>query len=274
MAKKKIDVLDPKAKAARQKKIAAVGAVLLIALLAYQLPKTMKLLNPKPVQHAYIPAVPAKGTAASTPTASAAAAPTATPAAASSSGTDSLVVNADLSPTPLEGQLTSFTLFASKDPFQQQATSSASGSSGSSASSGSSTSTGSSPKKPSAARNPGSAVPSGPSAPPPAAPLSATLSVNGVEQAVNVNSDFPAATPLFHLVSLTARTARVSIAGGSLSSGAPTVTLHLGRTLTLMNTADGTRYKLLLVSTSAGSAATTTAPASTSTPSTTTTAGG
>ncbi len=265
---RKSNVLDPKAKAARQKKIAAVGGVLLIALVAYQGPKTMKLLNPKPVQHGYVPAVPAKGT----PIASAAAAPTPTaaPAVASSSGTDSLVVNADLSPTPLEGQLTSFTLFTSKDPFQQQATSTASGSSGASASSSSSSSKGSSPKKPSTGSNGGSAVPSGPSSPPPAAPLSATLSVNGAQEAVNVNSDFPAAAPLFHLVSLTATTARISIAGGSLSSGAPTVTLRLGKPVTLMNTADGTRYKLLLVSTSAGAVGTTPAPASMSTPTTTT----
>ena len=78
------------------------------------------------------------------------------------------------------------------------------------------------------------------------APQSATLSVNGVEETVNVNSDFPAASPLFHLVALTATTARISIAGGSLASGAPTVTLQLGKPLTLMNTADGTRYTLIL----------------------------
>src|SRR5439155_13811206 len=123
MAKKKIDVLDPKAKAARQKKIAAVGGVLLIALLAYQVPKTMKLLHPKPVQHAQPAAAPAAPVATApvpaTPTTTTG---TPTAASASASNSDVLVVNADLSPTPLDGQLTSFTLFTSKDPLQQQAT--------------------------------------------------------------------------------------------------------------------------------------------------------
>ena len=264
MAKR--DVLDPKAKAARQKKIAAVGGVLLIALLAYQVPKTMKLLHPKPVQHAQPAAAPATPVAAApVPATPTTATGTPTAASASASNSDVLVVNADLSPTPLDGQLTSFTLFTSKDPFQQQATAGAPA--GSSSSSGSSVS---SPKKPPAASRGGGAVPPGPGSTP-TAPASAVLSVNGVDESVNANSDFPAATPLFHLVSLTATSARVSIAGGSLASGAPTVTLHLGKAVTLMNTADGTRYKLLLVSTSAGAAAAPASPAPAATTATTTT---
>ena len=39
-------------------------------------------------------------------------------------------------------------------------------------------------------------------------------------------------------------------AGGSLENGAPTVTLTRNKALTLMNTADGTRYVLRLVSVS------------------------
>ena len=50
------------------------------------------------------------------------------------------------------------------------------------------------------------------------------------------------------LVSLTKNAAKISIAGGSLAGGAPTVTVKKGATLTLMNTADGTRYVLRLVS--------------------------
>ena len=42
MAKKKF---DPKAKAKRQKMIAAVGGVLLLGLLAFQVPRTMKMLK-------------------------------------------------------------------------------------------------------------------------------------------------------------------------------------------------------------------------------------
>ena len=44
MAKKKH---DPKAKAKRQKVIAAVGGVLLLALLAFQVPRTLKMMHPQ-----------------------------------------------------------------------------------------------------------------------------------------------------------------------------------------------------------------------------------
>jgi len=42
MAKKKF---DPKAKAKRQKVMLAVGSVLLLALLAFQVPRTMKMMK-------------------------------------------------------------------------------------------------------------------------------------------------------------------------------------------------------------------------------------
>ena len=100
---------------------------------------------------------------------------------------------------------------------------------------------------------------------------------------VSTGSDFPAsaATPLFELVSLTAKTAQVAIAGGSYSSGQATLTLQVNKPVTLVNTADGTRYTLLLMpqgtvapaasssSSSSLPAATTTTPTST-TPTTTT----
>jgi hypothetical protein len=47
-------------------------------------------------------------------------------------------------------------------------------------------------------------------------------------------------------VSVTAHSAKISIVGGSYSSGAATVTLRENKPVTLMNTADGTRYKLIL----------------------------
>ena len=53
---------------------------------------------------------------------------------------------------------------------------------------------------------------------------------------------------MFKLVKLTGGTARIAIAGGSFASGSATVTLERGKTLTLVNTADGTRYELKLVS--------------------------
>ena len=51
----------------------------------------------------------------------------------------------------------------------------------------------------------------------------------------------------FHLVSLTSHSAKISIVGGEYSNGSRTVTLKEGKPVTLMNAADGTRYKLILM---------------------------
>ncbi len=174
MAAKKKQLTPTEAKAAKQKKIAIGGGVLLLALLAFQVPRTMKMLHPaaSPPAHAAASATPTTTTATpATPATGATAA--ATPVAATSSaGGDAVVVNADLAPVPLDGQLASFTRFTSKDPFEQQAT--AGPAAGSSGSSSSSTSTGSSSKSksPPAAAGGGSAVPSG-STPTPTAPAPA-----------------------------------------------------------------------------------------------------
>jgi hypothetical protein len=105
------------------------------------------------------------------------------------------------------------------------------------------------------------------------------ISVNGTLYSVAAGNDFPDASstdpsvqPLFHLVSVTAHSAKISIVGGSYASGSATVTLEENKPVTLMNTADGTRYKLILkpVGTAVGSPAA--APAApTSTTSTTVT---
>ena len=77
--------------------------------------------------------------------------------------------------------------------------------------------------------------------------------MNGVEETVTVAADFPADDPLFTLVKVTATSVEIAVAGGSYQDGAATVTLVLGKTLTLMNTTDGARYEIRLVS--VGSAA-------------------
>jgi hypothetical protein len=61
---------------------------------------------------------------------------------------------------------------------------------------------------------------------------------------------------MFHLTSLSTAGARISIAGGTLATGAKTILLRKGKTLTLENTADGTQYaiKLLAFNPEAGSA--------------------
>ena len=85
--------------------------------------------------------------------------------------------------------------------------------------------------------------------------LSAVISVNGKRGGVGVKQEFPAGAPLFHLLSLTKKTAKISVVGGSLAGGGQTLTLRRGKPLTLVNTADGTRFRLVLLSTSTKAAA-------------------
>jgi hypothetical protein len=254
MAKK----FDPKAKAKRQKIMVAVGGVILLGLLAFQVPRTMKMLNQKGVDAA----APATTTAstASTPLASSPSDATSISAGVSGDG----LVDPDSVPAPQSGQLLAFSRFRTKDPFSQQldltcaggeASSEGSASSGCSGGSGSGSTSGTSPanSKKEPAKPPsegGSVAPAGPPAAttPAPKPTTATISVNGESEGVSVGAQFPASNPTFTLVSLTKTSARIGIAGGSLESGGATVTLQKNKPLTLMNTADGTRYVLRLIS--------------------------
>ena len=113
MAKK----IDPKAKAKKQKIYAAIGGVLLLGLLAFQVPRTMKMLHP-----------PNTSGAASTP--APATATTGPIAAPSLGGGNATAVSRrrrrrrlgdpDAAPLPQSGQLLAFGLFRTKDPFAQQ----------------------------------------------------------------------------------------------------------------------------------------------------------
>jgi hypothetical protein len=256
-----------KAKEKKQKIIAAGGAVVLVGLLAFQVPRVMAQLNRgKGVQTA-VPKTVSTPTVGSTPPTLAApttlrgeSAGSATGSSGSAASASGLVTS---SGPATQGELASFSRFESKDPFAQQVKpatgpqASSSSSSGSGAGSGSPSATGAGAGAgASGGTSPGSAgssaTPSGTQGTQPA-PGSAVISVNGTLMSVSVGTDFPqpstadpAATPLFHLVSLTATTAKISIAGGSYTSGASTITLHVNKPVTLMNTADGSRFKLIL----------------------------
>ena len=252
MAKK----IDPKAKAKKQKVIAAIGGVLLLGLLAFQVPRTMKMLHPPN----------ANESASSTP--STTATTTGPIAAPSLSGGNATVASAsvggdglsdpDAVPLPESGQLLAFGRFRTKDPFVQQlrldcASGDCASSSSSSPPAKGRTSTPPTSKTGSGSGATGSGAPTslGRAATPPAAtaaPTSAVILVNGAAQTVQVGGTFPTPDPAFTLVSLTKQGAKIGIAGGSLQNGKATVTLTKGKPLTLMNTADGTRYVLRLLS--------------------------
>jgi hypothetical protein len=251
--KKRQDSL--KAKEKKQKIIVGVGGVLLLGLLAFQVPRVMKQMNRGNGAAAAVPQ--AVSTPTTTPSLEApttlggqgtgtGASGSSASGSGSGSGSASLITSSSGGAT--EGQLASFSRFESKDPFSQQVQSASSSSGSGSTSGAGSTSTGAGST---GSGSTGSGSTSGGGTSP--SPMTAVISVNGTLMSVTVGSDFPVAsttdpnaTPLFHLVSLTPTTAKISIAGGSYTSGASTVTLRVNKPVTLMNTADGSRYKLTL----------------------------
>jgi len=152
-----------------------------------------------------------------------------------------------MTPRRLKSQLYSFSHFAGKDPFVQQVsasdiTSGPTGASGASSSSSSAAASGVITAGPAPAQQT--------SARTLAQRGSVTIQVNGKVQTIRVGASFPSSNPLFKLVSVANGVARIGIAGGSYASGAQTVSLATGRSLTLVDTADGIRYKLELLSAS------------------------
>jgi hypothetical protein len=233
MAKK----VDLKAKAKRQKIMAAGGAVLLLGILAIQVPRTMKMMNgsaPPPP-----PAEVAPGTVPSDPSVLPTPGTVGGGAASTASG-DGTLVDSDPAPVAATGQLISFGRFTSKDPFVEQVDETTAGGGGST------------PAPVGASKTPPAiVVPSSPTVGSPgvgAVAGSAVISVNGLQETVTTGGEFPKNSPVFRLVKLVGGEARIGIAGGALASGSPTVTLRKGKAVTLVNTADGTRYELRLVS--------------------------
>ena len=248
MAKK----IDPKAKAKRQKIYAGIGGVILLAVLAFQVPRTLKMMHPADASSSS----PAPATTpASTPTPISAPSLSGGNAAAASAapGGDG-ITDPDAVPLPQSGQLLAFGLFRSKDPFVQQLNLNGATGPAGPVSPGGPTGASGPAAGGSGAGGGGGSTPTSTPASTPAAPATAlttaVISVNGAPESVKVGGTFPTADPYFKLVSLTKKGAKISIAGGTLDNGAPTVTLTKNKALTLMNTADGTRYVLRLVSVS------------------------
>jgi hypothetical protein len=73
--------------------------------------------------------------------------------------------------------------------------------------------------------------------------------MNGIIQTIVAGTPFPVEDPTFELLSLGAdgKSVQIGVAGGSLAGGGAAVKLVLGKPLTLQNTADGSRYKLVLL---------------------------
>lgn len=223
------------AKDKRMKMFAIGGIVLLAAVLAFEIPKVMKKSGGTSATPPAATTTPA-GTGTSTSTTSAGTAPAALPAGSTK------LPNSDLAPRRLKSQLYAFSRFAGKDPFVQQVGASDITNSPAGSTSGNSAGTS------------GGAVYTGPAQQTSARMLArtgaVTIKVNGKVQTVRVGASFPSSNPLFTLVGVAHGVVRIGIANGSYSSGAHTVSLASGRSLTLVDTADGVRYKLELLSAS------------------------
>jgi hypothetical protein len=259
----------------RQKQFLAVGSVLLLAILGFELPKMLS--------HGKTAGLSVTTTTASTTSTGATASPSplaAAPFTGTLADTDGIPL------APNTSQLVSFGLFKSKDPFVQQLSTVAK-------------TTPSTPpptpapaKKPATTKaktvtTPATATPSVAPAPtvvttaaptpaptvttpsatpgqvitPTEAPTATTttpsattsaptvfISTNGVCEQVSVNGTFPGDDDVFRVVEVAknGKWVKIGSVGGSYDSGQATATAKLGEKLTLVNTADGTRYVILL----------------------------
>jgi hypothetical protein len=234
------------AKARKQKIILAVAGVALVGMAVIQVPKLMKSDSTPAAAPAATAAVAAAtvatGTVATGTTAGATAVvvgsttgtfkPAAYVAGVALPGGSAVVV--------ATSQLASFTLFEDKDPFVQQA-GDETGAGRTSATVAPSTDAAAPPAGSDAA-----AGAAGASAAAPAPVIYATIMFEGKPQQLQVKQKFPTGAPLFVLVSLKKKEAKIGVAGGSFDNG-QNVTLTLGKKLTLVDTATGVRYELKLV---------------------------
>ena len=251
MAKsKRIDPIKQREK--RAKIAAGIGGVLLLVVAAIEIPSMMSTLNKKPPPGANATDAGNRNADGSIPL----------PNVSVSSGLtgNGELADTDVPPQSGSGQLVSFSVFQTKNPFVPQV---------------SNTPDQAQASQPVTADKPGADVPptQTPTTPtattpttttsvvPPTAttptsttptvapPPSVTIKVNGLASNVAVAGTFPSSAPVFRLVSFTSDSAQVAIVGGSYASGDATLTLHVGEPVTLENQTDGKRYTIELVST-------------------------
>ena len=233
--------IDPRKKAKRQKIVAAVGGVILVGLLVWRVPPVIAMMNKKP---------PTSATPAAAAPAASAAPNAPTVPGTGAAGSSGQLIDSDVSPVAGPGQLVSFGRFISKDPFVQQSGRRCVDSAGVTIVCLPAMSKRGKPKR--LIKEPQvdlEARPAHNSSQKPSARAGARISVNGSTGGVGVGATFPASDPVFRLVSVSGKTARVAIDGGSYATGDATITLTKNQPVTLVNTADGTRYRVVLVAT-------------------------
>jgi len=227
------------ARAARERKqkiFVIVGGLLLVGILAIQLPKLLGG-SESPSAAATTETTTASGEVTTgtttTPTTTGVAVPT------------SAVLTDTDRPLPVgPGQLRSFSVFTRKDPFVQQIAGSTARTSGGD---GGGSGVASGEKPPSKGFTVGGT----------ATAAVTVISVNGARQTLAAGTAFPASDPVFVLVAEQpdAKSVVIGVAGGAYASGDRTAKLKVGKPLVLVNTTTGARYRLVLVAVGNGAAA-------------------
>jgi len=214
MASKKVQAAFLKQKEAKQKKVLFLLVPILLALIAWQGPKTFKALMggntppPPTTAAATTPAAPTPGSAPSTPGAGAAA--------------PGELVDTDTPPSALDGQLTNFSVFPGRDPFSGGATAAGAATGGGTSTTGGGTT---------------------------ATPTSARFEINGSTQDVAVADTFPEDDPVFKLVSVTANSVLIGLTSGkNFTNGDASEEIKVGETLTVTGD-DGSTFSIKLLST-------------------------
>ena len=237
-----MNTVDARAARERKQKIfVAVGGLLLLALLAFQLPKLL---------------------GGSTPAAS----PSAETTVAGIDGTpavgESVPISVALRDTdrPLAtgpGKLRSFRGFKTKNPFAQQIESSPAEEPAASGTGAASSAPVAGPKTPANTPSKGFTVGKTSTA------AVTVISVNGARQTLEPGVAFPAADPVFVLVAEQpdSKSVVIGVAGGEYKSGDRTTKLKVGKPLVLVNTATGARYRLVLVAVGNGAVSSPATPA-------------
>jgi hypothetical protein len=241
MAKKKR--VDPIKQREKRAKIAAgIGGLLFLAVAAYEVPSIMKMMNKKP------PAAAASTTTTSTGSAGSIAIPDIAGGTTSAPSAGELA-NTDVPPAASsDGQLVSFGVFPTKDPFVPQiSSSSASATSAPGATTTPTTTTATTPTTTPVTMTP--LTPPATTTPTTLTGPTVSISINGKVSKVGSQGTFPAGAPVFRLASWQHGSAEIGIVGGSYATGSPTLTLKLNQPVTLQNTQSGKQYKLILVST-------------------------
>jgi hypothetical protein len=224
-------------KEAKQKKLLFVLVPVFLALVAWQGPGILKALkgSPPPDQSAQTQTLTSTAPTTADPTGAAPSTVTpADPGAPVAPANGTTLPNTDGPATPGQGQLVSFDRFLGKDPFLQQV-------------------------EPAEQTAPPPADNGGPTVTPvpsdndtgggtePSGYTTATVSTNGVKEELAKGDTFPESEPIFRLVSISKSNVKIGLVSGSFSGGQETVTVKVGKTVTLVSQPDGIRYVIKLV---------------------------